>query len=517
MIRRLAGRMAVLSIQALSTSVGVLGCAASPTAAPAPMCPSIPAPTPAPCTATVRAPDPNPTPTVQRGPRTVSGTELPQGDWKTAELDGIVIHYVEKHAGDAKLLGQYFKGVHAAFKTEFAGEDVDALMKAPALCHAYLMPERTRFAAPGHASTRTSSGPPPTCEYYFLAPSTVLEPDRCCTTAGEPFDENAMHRIVAHEYAGVFLERYNRKHAGWRFHSAPEWFVQGYEEYLALMLSNEHSRTVTLEKYKDFHREDPARVGFLGVENPYSDGALLLHFLHEEFGKPKVEAVLSSKQRTFGKALTIELGVTPDQLTARWNRWRRKNLARNDARELPPRAPRVFDGFDECRRGARGQHEQGAGMDEHEAVAARRVHPEVAELPRPETTVGAEQAARAERADGAAQAAALDRFDTLDAPERNLDRQQPALDGERVAPDDEASRGKHRCQHHHTDQQCRDQGTAGQCRTSREQHCESGHERYTDDEASPRSPEPDVVAHPESLEPAVQPRKIPRDRAASFG
>jgi hypothetical protein len=124
----------------------------------------------------------------------------------------------------------------------------------------------------------------------------------------------------------VFLERLNRKHAQWHFHDASNWFEQGYEEYLGVMLSTEHNRTVTLEKYKDLVRRDPHRVGYFGVTNDYSDGAVLMLFLHEEFGKGKVHAVLLSKAPSFAQAMAKELGVDPEQLAKRWNGWRRKRL-----------------------------------------------------------------------------------------------------------------------------------------------------------------------------------------------
>ena len=86
----------------------------------------------------------------------------------------------------------------------------------------------------------------------------------------------------------------------------------GYETYLAVTLSNEHSRTVTLEKYKDLLRGNAVRVGYFAVENPYTDGAVLMLFLHDDFGR-EVRAVLASKEQTFRAAMNSELGVTPEQ------------------------------------------------------------------------------------------------------------------------------------------------------------------------------------------------------------
>jgi hypothetical protein len=130
-------------------------------------------------------------------------------------------------------------------------------------------------------------------EIHLLA----LSAHRPATTAvGEPMDENYIFKNLVHEYSTILLEQMTlAKPTGWNFYGAPSWFVQGYEEYLGLTLSSEHSRNVTFPKYRDLHRQDRNRVTrAFEVKNPYLDGPVLVEFLHESYGKEKVQAFLMS-------------------------------------------------------------------------------------------------------------------------------------------------------------------------------------------------------------------------------
>lgn len=161
-------------------------------------------------------------------------------------------------------------------------------------------------------------------DLHILSPSTII--GDCCTNVGEYFDANYVAKTLAHEFSSILLDNTTRqKEKGWSFYSAPSWFVQGYEEYLGLTQSTDHTLNITLEKYKQTLRQSPTNiyVGEFGIDTQdvYIDGALLVLFLHETFGKEKVQAVLASPKRTFFGAFETELGVTFDELAQRWNEW----------------------------------------------------------------------------------------------------------------------------------------------------------------------------------------------------
>jgi hypothetical protein len=161
-------------------------------------------------------------------------------------------------------------------------------------------------------------------ELHMLTPSVV--PQTWMSKVGEQCDDAHYLRIVLHEYSSILLDQITRhKETGWRFFTAPSWFIQGYEEYVSLLRSTLQTRTVTLEKYKDVVRNHPERVRHdLTVQDAYVDGALLLLFMHERFGKERVQAILVSTKREFFDALTFELGMSVDRLYHEWLAWHGK-------------------------------------------------------------------------------------------------------------------------------------------------------------------------------------------------
>ncbi len=149
--------------------------------------------------------------------------------------------------------------------------------------------------------------------------------------AGLAAGEDHHAKVLGHEYATVLLDRITaQKAAGWRFFSAPSWFVQGYEEFLAVALLDAATRDDVLELWARA-QADPDRVRFhpsFAVKDPYLDGAVMLHFLHDSFGAERVRALLAAGQPTFDEAFVATFGGSLDSLEARWKTWREDAIAR---------------------------------------------------------------------------------------------------------------------------------------------------------------------------------------------
>ncbi|HYF00417.1 MAG TPA: hypothetical protein VEJ18_15975, partial [Planctomycetota bacterium] len=159
-------------------------------------------------------------------------------------------------------------------------------------------------------------------EIHLLAPS--RHPPGLLDNVGKPMDGDYFFRLVVHEYSTVFLEQIRRR-AGWRH--APDWFVQGYEEWLGLTRSTDRNRTERLDRYRKILKEDPARIDFsfgIDVREPYVDGVVLLDFLHAEFGRKRVQAILASPEPSFGRAMRKELGVGLSEMERRFVAWRKR-------------------------------------------------------------------------------------------------------------------------------------------------------------------------------------------------
>jgi hypothetical protein len=236
------------------------------------------------------------------------------------------LHHDAGNEADARKAREVLDDLIKALGKEFAGQKVDDLLRGID-CDIYLHAKPTDDISEGSASLESGvKDGKYVATIRLLTPSAFRPGFR--SSIGEPGGDDYFAKVLVHEYATILLERATRaKDKGWRFYDAPGWFVQGYEEYLGLTLSTPHNRNDVLAKYLALQKGDPLRVriGFgVGVKDPYLDGAVLLHFMHEAFGKDKVQAILTSDAPTFEAAAGPALGVTLEEFRRRWEEWRAK-------------------------------------------------------------------------------------------------------------------------------------------------------------------------------------------------
>lgn len=154
----------------------------------------------------------------------------------------------------------------------------------------------------------------------ILAPS--RHPADARTNVGENKDAQYFQRLLIHEISTLVFEGISdRKAEGWRFHSAPSWFVQGLEQYVAF---RQTSAKQSLQLYIDRVRQDPKIVQSdfgLQVSEPYIGGAVVLAFMDERYGWESIQKILLSPEPTFGAAMRKQLGVTADTFAGEFRRW----------------------------------------------------------------------------------------------------------------------------------------------------------------------------------------------------
>ena len=188
--------------------------------------------------------------------------------------------------------------------------------------HAAPTPQANEHTATARTGTRDGKIATYYADIHLLAPSSM--PEGLLTSAGLPKDEAYFQRLITHEYSTVPLQLITRaKPEGWRFSSAPSWFLQGYEEYLAYTASpgDQHDAT---EHIVSLVRQRPDRVQAdfgLDVTDPYITGAVLVMFMHEQYGPERVHAILTSPEPGFGAAARASLGVSLDDFFAHWQAW----------------------------------------------------------------------------------------------------------------------------------------------------------------------------------------------------
>ncbi len=166
-------------------------------------------------------------------------------------------------------------------------------------------------------------------EIHMLAPS--AHPQGLTTSIGEPKDRAYFERLAVHELSTVPLELATRiKSEGWRLRTAPAWFVQGYEEYLGMTCAPGDAGKAALARRTAMVVNDPHQVDDsfgLDVRDPYATGAVLIRFMHEQYGAAGVRRVLSSHEPTFGRAMRASLGVDLDGFMRDWRAWLERQSA----------------------------------------------------------------------------------------------------------------------------------------------------------------------------------------------
>jgi hypothetical protein len=248
--------------------------------------------------------------------------------WSSYSDENYQLFYKPEHEKDAKKVKGFLDEGIASLKKEFAGFPVADLLRVN--CRIYLHPKGTGKAS--ESSVSITSGTDDQGNYFavidLLTPSAYDRKYR--SNVNEPAGDDYIYKLVVHEYSTILLDRITRaKTTGWSFFTAPRWFTDGYEEYLGLMLSSPRNRKEVLAKYLAMHKSDPDRLDLdfgVGVKDDYIDGALLLLFMHETFGKDRVHAILKSEERRFGRAMASALGVGLDEFKKRWDEWLKQKL-----------------------------------------------------------------------------------------------------------------------------------------------------------------------------------------------
>jgi hypothetical protein len=254
-------------------------------------------------------------------------TDEKPAPWSISKNEKYQLFYNPEREKDAKKVQGFLDAGIASLKKEFADFPVDDLLRVDPVI--YLHPKATDKASERTAliTTGVDKG-----KYYAVIDLLTLSAydPNYRNNINQPADDDYFHKLVMHEYSTILLERITRsKKAGWTFFGAPRWFIDGYEEYLGITCSAPGNRKEFMEKYLAMHRKTPARVSFdfgIEVENEYIDGALLLLFMHETFGKKRVQAILTSAEPRFGTAMARELGVNLEEFKKRWDGWLKKKL-----------------------------------------------------------------------------------------------------------------------------------------------------------------------------------------------
>jgi hypothetical protein len=172
-------------------------------------------------------------------------------------------------------------------------------------------------------SFREFDGKEYSVDMHFLALSKHSK--TALTSAEQPMDADYLAKIVYAEFAALALDRgLRQKKAGFRLSDAPDWFRAGYPEYVAIARSSDRYRKVVLPRYVAAVRDDPSRINFaqnIEVKARWNEGAVLVHYLRETYGKQKLLDLLASEKESFASAFHATLGVEVTAIEPAFTAW----------------------------------------------------------------------------------------------------------------------------------------------------------------------------------------------------
>jgi hypothetical protein len=216
-------------------------------------------------------------------------TAFAQAPWSEAKSTNYSVFYQLGYENDAKftqtILDQAESLVKSKYGVPFSGFRIAV----------YLYPAPTQSAGTGLANLQCCSKGPDgikTGTISYLAPSAPAWKDASNTSLGLPKDANYHAKVLMSEYMTVghyVVQESRTKTGGWRYGSAPEWFMQGLQEYEGIFHTTDTNRDVTKAALFAWAAARPAVFTCcspkLAISDVYNGGATFVAFLAAKFGE----------------------------------------------------------------------------------------------------------------------------------------------------------------------------------------------------------------------------------------
>ncbi|HEY4099722.1 MAG TPA: hypothetical protein VGM20_02470 [Gemmatimonadales bacterium] len=140
--------------------------------------------------------------------------------------------------------------------------------------------------------------------------------------------ESYVAKILMSEYIpiGHYEVQRQRADGGWSYYDAPNWFVQGLQEFDAIFHSTTENRSTTSRRLMAWAKAHSDVFSCcspdLSLRDDYNGGAAVLAFLAAEFGESVHQRILADSASTFAAALTdVTRPLSRRQLFARFQTW----------------------------------------------------------------------------------------------------------------------------------------------------------------------------------------------------
>jgi len=151
------------------------------------------------------------------------------------------------------------------------------------------------------------------------------------SSLGLPKNDPSYHaKILMSEYipTGHYEVQDARRSGGWKYYSAPNWFVQGLQEYDAIFHTTDRNRDTTASRLSAWAASHASVFRCcspeLSIADDYNGGAAFMAFLAWQFGEDVHARILRDSSPTFFKALTAATRpYSRTDLFARLQEWLR--------------------------------------------------------------------------------------------------------------------------------------------------------------------------------------------------
>lgn len=238
-------------------------------------------------------------------PTTASTTSRPP---PTSASSSCEVRAFPGNADDTDAVSKVLRSAENAISKYFHRGAVEACFK-DVQCVVEIMPVESCVAKAGLLTTLTSytTDTKGVTALFMFAPS--KQPEMIQSAAGAVPKPDYFEKQMIHELGGIVFDHETRlKSSGWRFFSAPAWFYQGLEEFVALRgMTN---RDVADRYWSLYLKQAATHLGAVttnpdtAVVNAYSDGASLVGYIwHEAGGAKGLACVLRSPAQSFADAL----------------------------------------------------------------------------------------------------------------------------------------------------------------------------------------------------------------------
>ena len=158
---------------------------------------------------------------------------------------------------------------------------------------------------------------------HLLAPAAY--PDGMKSMGGQvKGSEDYTLRLLGHELLSLYLSALSRTRAkGWDYYSAPNWFTQGSQEYLASMCLEKELRAQIFANY--FRVTEIKLEPKITTNNPYSGGLVIMKFIADTYGESQILNIIRSEADSFDIAFEEAVGAK-DKFMASFQKWRAKKM-----------------------------------------------------------------------------------------------------------------------------------------------------------------------------------------------